>query len=350
MLASQLPSKIPLPFASSGTKNTIPTASQIGITAGAASLADGFPPLTFTPISSGGVPPSGADFNGILNLITAVQQWQSAGGIFKYDAAFSTSVGGYPKGAVLMSSTNASTWLNLVDNNTTDPDAGGANWISLSAGRLIGIRAYSTPGAYTYTPTTGTTSVVAEVVGGGGAGGGAVATNSVTTSVAPGGNGGAYGKGRYTTGFSGVTVTVGAGGTGVGGGSGSAGGTSSFGGLLSAPGGAGGPFAPQLGTPVIAPNTGANGASVGGNIINAAGGAGAPGIATSMGAGASGAGGSSVLGAGGASIGMGSGVAAPGAAANSPGAGGSGASCNNNAGTAAGGSGAGGIVIIYEYA
>lgn len=134
MLASSLPNKIQLPFANSGSKNTIPVASQIGITAGAASYTDGFPPLTMTPIPSGGVPPSGQDFNGIFNAITAVQQWQSAGGIFKYDLAFSTAIGGYPNGAVLMSTSNKTYWLNLADNNTTDPDSSGAaNWTSLAA-------------------------------------------------------------------------------------------------------------------------------------------------------------------------------------------------------------------------
>ncbi|NPT59117.1 hypothetical protein [Paraburkholderia elongata] len=136
MQASNIPSKVPLPFANSGTKNTIPTASQIGITPGAASLTDGFPPLTFTPLASGGVPPAGADFNGVLNLITAIQQWQSAGGNFKWDSAFSTSVGGYPKGAVLVNSTNDGMWLCLADNNATNPDAtdgSAANWAPIDA-------------------------------------------------------------------------------------------------------------------------------------------------------------------------------------------------------------------------
>ncbi|MDB5777621.1 MAG: hypothetical protein JWP38_3754 [Herbaspirillum sp.] len=131
MQISQLPVRVPLPFATSGSKNTIPTASQIGITPGAASLTDGFPPVTLTPIASGGVAPSGLDFNGIFNLITAVQQWQCAGGAFKYDAAFSTSVGGYPKGAVLLNVAGDGYWICLADNNTTNPDAtdgSSANW------------------------------------------------------------------------------------------------------------------------------------------------------------------------------------------------------------------------------
>lgn len=130
MQLSQVPSKVPVPFAESGTKNTIPTASQIGITPGAASLTDGFPPLTFTPLSAGGVPPSGADFNGIFNLITAIQQWQSAGGIFPYDASFATSIGGYPKGAILLKASGAGYWVCLSDNNSTNPDTGGAGWIA----------------------------------------------------------------------------------------------------------------------------------------------------------------------------------------------------------------------------
>jgi hypothetical protein len=133
MLSSAIPAKIPLPFANSGTKNTIPTPSQIGITPGAASLTDGFPPLTFTPISAGGIPPAGADFNGIFNMITAVQQWQSAGGIFKYDATFSTAIGGYPAGAILQGSDNETQWLNLADNNTTDPESSPTDWAALSS-------------------------------------------------------------------------------------------------------------------------------------------------------------------------------------------------------------------------
>jgi len=133
MLSTNIPSKIPLPFANSagsGYKNTIPTASQIGIVNGKASLTDGFPPLTFTPISSGGVPPFGADMNGILNEITAIQQWQEAGGFFPFDATFATTIGGYPKGAVLLSSSFNGLWISTIENNSNNPDTGGAGWTS----------------------------------------------------------------------------------------------------------------------------------------------------------------------------------------------------------------------------
>lgn len=135
MQSSNIPSKIPLPFAyaaSSPYVNPIPTASQIGVTPGRASLHDGFPPLTFDPIGSGGVPPFGGDMNGILNEITAIQQWQEAGGFFTYDSGFSTAIGGYPKGAVLQSTTFLGFWTSTAENNTSNPDAGGAGWIPTS--------------------------------------------------------------------------------------------------------------------------------------------------------------------------------------------------------------------------
>ncbi|WP_147400254.1 hypothetical protein [Achromobacter sp. K91] len=134
MQASNSPTKSAVPFAQSGTKNTIPVASQIGVTPGAASFTDGFPPLTMTPLAAGGVPPYGADFNGILNFLSAAVRWGQAGGRYPFDVDFSTAVGGYPKGAVLAAAGGNGSWLNLVDNNTTNPDAGGTNWAALGAG------------------------------------------------------------------------------------------------------------------------------------------------------------------------------------------------------------------------
>ncbi|MCZ8436897.1 gp53-like domain-containing protein [Achromobacter xylosoxidans] len=129
MQTSDIPSRIPLPFANSGTKNTIPT--NASPTTGLASLETGFPPITMTPIVAGGIPPAGADFNGILNLISAASRWAQAGGIYGYDAAFSAAIGGYPKGAILLNAAGTGFWLNGVDNNTTNPDSGGTNWTAV---------------------------------------------------------------------------------------------------------------------------------------------------------------------------------------------------------------------------
>ena len=116
--------------ADSTKTNPIPVSSQIGITPGAASLEDGFPPLCATPLASGGIPPAKADMNGGLYQMSAIDVWSCAGAGFPYDAAFSTAIGGYPKGArVLMASGNGF-WVSTVDNNVTDPDTGGAGWAS----------------------------------------------------------------------------------------------------------------------------------------------------------------------------------------------------------------------------
>lgn len=137
MQLSNAPSKLLLPFASAGSKNAIPVASQIGVTPGAASLTDGFPPLTRTPIAAGGVPPSGLDMNGILFSLSDVLRWMNAGGGFPYDAAFAadSNVAGYPKGARLLRSDGLGYWLNTVDGNTVNPEsvtvgqAASAGWV-----------------------------------------------------------------------------------------------------------------------------------------------------------------------------------------------------------------------------
>lgn len=128
MQLSNTPGKLLLPFAASGAKNAIPVDSQVGIVAGKASLQDGFPPLTRTPLSAGGVPPSGLDMNGILFEMSAVVRWANAGGGYAYDEDFATdsNVGGYPKGARVMRSDGQGYWFNTVENNTTDPEAADA--------------------------------------------------------------------------------------------------------------------------------------------------------------------------------------------------------------------------------
>lgn len=133
MLSSAQPTRVSIPFANTGTKRTIPNASQIGITDGAASFTDGFPPKTFLPVAVGGVPPAGADFNGILNQVTNIQRWQSAGGVFTWDSAFSVAVGGYPNGARVLNAAGTDIWTSNVDNNLTNPDTGGAGWTLGSA-------------------------------------------------------------------------------------------------------------------------------------------------------------------------------------------------------------------------
>ena len=94
----------------------------------AASQTLGFPPLTATPTGSGGTPPNIADVNGALNYASLWVQWTQAGGPVGYDATFSGWISGYPNGALIYAAAGGHYWLSTVDNNTSDPDTGGANW------------------------------------------------------------------------------------------------------------------------------------------------------------------------------------------------------------------------------
>lgn len=136
MLASNIPPKFPIPFANNAGASyirTIPQAHQTPSGSDApASLYDGFQSLNFQPESSGGIPPNGADFNGILNWITEALQWMQAGGPAIYDGTFQSAIGGYPKGAIIQSATTSGKqYMSTADNNTTNPDSGGAGWLTL---------------------------------------------------------------------------------------------------------------------------------------------------------------------------------------------------------------------------
>ena len=133
MLRVNAPIKMPTTWASGakpGYIRTIGNPSLIGKNDGAASYTDGFPPLTFTPVAAGGVPPYGADMNGILNQMTQWEQWAQAGGPVRYDAIFQSAIGGYPAEARVGSNTTTNlVWQSTGDNNVTNPDTGTAvNW------------------------------------------------------------------------------------------------------------------------------------------------------------------------------------------------------------------------------
>lgn len=108
--------------------NTIPDASQIGTTDGAASYNDGFPPLTMIAKAAGGVPPDGKDFNGILLDLSKGVRWHMLGGAYQYDSTFATDSSGYPLGARVLNAAGDGYWLNQVDGNTADPSTG-SGWV-----------------------------------------------------------------------------------------------------------------------------------------------------------------------------------------------------------------------------
>lgn len=206
-------------------------------------------------------------------------------------------------------------------------------------GALINIKYFTTAGASTYSPTAGTKFIIVQVTGGGGGGGG----NRGANNGAGGGGAGGTAIKKITSGFSGVTVTVGSAGSGAGAGGGSVGGTggtSSFGALVSATGGAGG--IGWEGTPFGGGGASGNGSS---GDVNIRGGCGLNGcyLTGSISVSFSGQGGASFYGGGGNNRSYNDQGA--GDTGKAYGSGGSGAY-----GNAGGGAGAAGLVIVYEYA
>ena len=360
MDAAQIPAKFPIPFAGAAGSSyirPIPTLSQIGIVAGAASLTTGFVPLNFTAELQGGIPKDGRDENGILYQITAWLQWMNAGAPVGYDATFSAAIGGYPKGAILSSATNGGTWLSTVDNNVTDPDTGGAGWLAQSLGRLVDLQVITTAGSSTITAATAATNYIFIVQGGGGGGGGTAVTSGSQSAAGPGGGSGSFAVARYpVSSFSGgvIPVSVGAGGTGPSGAAGNAGAASQIGvggAFVNCPGGAGGALgtATAVGQVGVVPGTGGGsvtGSGTGGSILFSTGGRqGVNALVLSAGIQMSGPGASSAFGAGGGNT-----VSGTGGAAIGYGSGGGGAAApQSEASTFGGGNGAPGIIIAMGF-
>ena len=102
---------------------------------------------------------------------------------------------------------------------------------SVTPGRLLNVQVITATG--TYTPTTGTKSIVVEPVGAGGGGQACAGASSTAATFSGGGASGTYARYRLTTVPSSVSCTVG-----TGGGSGAAGGATTFGSYCTTPGGA----------------------------------------------------------------------------------------------------------------
>lgn len=167
MAGQAIPPRLVEPFANSATECTqavpvaggktfpFPIDSQITTLNGAASLTDGFVALNMTDPTEGGVPPFGIDINGILFVVSSWAAFFAAGQYPAYDATLQTAMGGYAQGARLQQAANLTAfWTSAVDANMTDPDTGGAGWISsvplYSAVALTGVNDVVLPGPSDY--------------------------------------------------------------------------------------------------------------------------------------------------------------------------------------------------------
>jgi len=230
----------------------------------------------------------------------------------------------------------------------------------------INLQTFTTPGAGTYTPTTGMKYCIAFATGPGGGAGGADTAAGGTGDVGVGGGGGAGGTaiGFFTAGQIGVSQatnvgTGGAGGTAAGGNGGAAGGNTTFGALLTGTTGAAGTGSAS-GTQDAQATAGGAGGAASGGTFNITGGGGGYGWAAScdgttdftMAVG--GQGGQSFWGgparqvaSGGISLTTDATLA--GEAGVAPGTGGGGGTVNNTATGVTGGAGANGAIFIVEF-
>jgi hypothetical protein len=127
-MSAPTPVLIPQPFANDAGPSFINTIPDTTGDPELASYQIGFPPLTFQPVGSGGVPPQGQDFNGILNAITTHLFALQAGQLRTYDTDVRDAVAGYALGAVLAMANGNGYWISTTADNVTNPDTGGAGW------------------------------------------------------------------------------------------------------------------------------------------------------------------------------------------------------------------------------
>jgi hypothetical protein len=230
---------------------------------------------------------------------------------------------------------------------------GGAEDAAAATGYLFTGKQILTSASGTYTPTAGTTAILVEVQGGGGGGGGVPATPGSTAAAAAGGGGGGYSKLWITSLAGSYTYAVGASASGgTNGSAGTAGNASTFGPgpLITANGGgaAAGCAAQGTSLPQAVSQGGAGGVGSGGDI-NIQGGGGGWGLIFSTIAAA----GAAISGQGGCSF-----LGLPAIASSNNtngnngtgyGSGGGGAVSVSGGAIKTGGSGAAGLIIVWEY-
>lgn len=120
MKSTDAPRKQPVPFGTNGPREDITATTPAG--SNQASYDKGFPPITMTLKSAGGLPPKGQDMNQILFELSSLSRYFAAGGGYVYDSSFSTSIGGYPLSAKIPNSTGTGFWFNTVEDNQTNPE------------------------------------------------------------------------------------------------------------------------------------------------------------------------------------------------------------------------------------
>lgn len=132
-----MPKPLTIPFARDALSqfiNEIPDTPQSGADPRLASWSEGFGPITMQPLTSGGKPPEGPDFNGILSALSEHIVYQNGGGIYTFSQEYVDKTGGYDKDSVLIGDDGSALWVSLSDNNTENFNTATppTEWIKIS--------------------------------------------------------------------------------------------------------------------------------------------------------------------------------------------------------------------------
>lgn len=130
MNRTDAPDKQPKPFAINGQREDILPTTPAGDNT--ASYESGFPPITMTLKSAGGLPPKGQDMNQILYELSSLSRWCSAGVLNTYDSVFATAVGGYPSGAFVLGDDLKTVYRCTTDGNTANPNSVTTGWAKVA--------------------------------------------------------------------------------------------------------------------------------------------------------------------------------------------------------------------------
>ena len=137
------PDLIVTPFGENAPSNAIddiPESRSPGDLLEKATWSEGFPGLTMIPLSAGGIPPRGQDFNGVLKAISEHVVFQGGGGQYAWRQEWVDANGGYPAGAVLASNDGMNIYVSTVDNNdvnfNTTPSSIGNQWLLIAGTEL----------------------------------------------------------------------------------------------------------------------------------------------------------------------------------------------------------------------
>jgi hypothetical protein len=132
------PTYIPEPFAANADPAYVNTIPETTATPGRASLDLGFPPITMTPVVSGGIPPQGQDMNGILKLVSEHTVFQQAGGLYNFSQTWIDDGNVYGLGALILSDDGTTVYQSSSAVNDTNPnsDSLAAGWtvVAFTAG------------------------------------------------------------------------------------------------------------------------------------------------------------------------------------------------------------------------